>query len=140
MTGRSDHLSEIAAAREHAVAAARIQELEAKLAQSNEERDALRATLTRVEDSVIWQTVGAIRRRIYGRIGEDSRGARALRAALRRVAGLKATRRVAVLSTAPPAPIARVPEFAEPVVSLILPVHSQPELTTACVRALVATT
>jgi GT2 family glycosyltransferase/glycosyltransferase involved in cell wall biosynthesis len=37
-------------------------------------------------------------------------------------------------------PVAEIPEFAQPSATLILPVHSQPDLTAACVRAIAATT
>ena len=67
LTERSRALSEAQAARDHAAAAARIQELEA-------ERDALEARLRRLESSVIWQTTQALKRRV----GEDSRVARAV--------------------------------------------------------------
>ena len=140
LTERSHDLSEApdrAAATERARHARRAQELEAELAESRREIDALRATLSQVESSTIWQAVGALRRRVYARIGEDSRTARALRGAVRATVGLASPR--------PPAPrviaaqpIAELPEFDAPEVSLILPVHSQPELTAACVRAIVA--
>src|SRR5215216_5263729 len=125
------------AARAHASDAGRAQELEARLAQSRREIDELRATLDRVESSTIWQAVGVLRRRVYGRIGEDSRVARALRAALRAAAGIASREQAAAQAVDRP-PIAELPQFAAPEVSLILPVHSQPELTTACVRAIVA--
>ena len=139
MIGRSEELTEPAGravAREYARAAARVHELEAELAASSREVEALRETLTRVEGSTIWQAVGALRERVYGRIGENSRPVRALRAALHGAAGLASRPRGTTQAAAEP-PIAVVPEFDLPEVSLILPVHSQPGLTAACVRALV---
>ena len=132
MTQRSEKLTdsaERAAARDHARTAARIQQLETELAE-------LRQTLTRVEESAIWQAVGALRGRMYDRVAPDSRTVRALRAGLHRAAGL-ATRERA--PGPPPAPrTAELPRFDAPEVSVILPVHSQPELTAACVRAIAA--
>jgi len=127
------------AARIHADAASRAQELERQLAEADRELAALTAELARVESSIIWQGVQGLRRRVYGRIGEDSRTARAISAALRGTAALTSRRSEPELPPSPPQPIAELPSFADPEVSLILPVHSQPELTAACVRAIVTT-
>jgi len=124
-TERFNALTESEHAREHARAAARIQELEV-------ERDALEARLRRVESSIIWQAAQALKRCV----GEDSRAARAASAALRAAAGL--SRRSAAAASRRRS-VAELPGFAEPVVSLILPVHSQPELTAALVRAIATT-
>src|SRR5215216_3008952 len=117
------------AARIHADAASRAQELERQLAEADRELAALTAELARVESSIIWQGVQGLRRRVYGRIGEDSRTARAISAALRGTAALTSRRSEPELPPSPPQPIAELPYFADPEVSLILPVHSQPELT-----------
>jgi GT2 family glycosyltransferase/glycosyltransferase involved in cell wall biosynthesis len=129
------------AARHYAETAARVQELEATLAAADSQLEQLRSALARVESSIIWQGVQGLRRRVYGRLGEDSRTARAVSAALRGAAAVAARNgsREAPLPTRPPPAVAEVPYFADPEVSLILPVHSQPELTAACVRAIVAT-
>lgn len=96
--------------------------------------------LARVEESIIWQGVQGLRRQIYGRLGDDSRTARAVSAALRGTAALAARKRSREqLRTGRQRPIAEVPYSRRPEVSLILPVHSQPRLTAACVRAIVAT-
>ena len=127
---------ERATAERFARLAARLAELEAKLA--TPEQEALRAQVARIDNSIIWQGVQGVRRAVYRRTGEDSRVARAISAMLRHaaaVAGMNGTRDASV---DPLAPIAYVPEFAEPELSLILPVHSQPALTTACVKAIVA--
>ena len=124
-TERRDALTEAEHAREHARASARIQQLEA-------ERDALEARLKRVESSIIWQAAQALKRRV----GEDSRAARAAGATLRGAAKLS-RRRAALVQAA--VPVVELPSFSEPALSLILPVHSQPELTVACVRAIART-
>ena len=75
-TERSRALSESELAREHARAAARIQELEA-------ERDELESRLQRVESSIIWQTAQALKR-TYRRRLADRAGDRHIAAPRRR--------------------------------------------------------
>lgn len=164
--GAPGHSEDRMAARHYAETAARVQELESQLAEAearraeldarlsepNPELEELRAKLKRIESSIIWQGVHALRRRVYGRIGDDSRAARMISSGLRgaaRIASMKGSLdapppvaspqpAVGPASVTPPA-IAEVPYFAAPEVSLILPVYSQPELTAACVRSIVAT-
>ena len=92
-----------AAAERAASESARVQALEAELTAARAERDELRRTLMSVEASVIWQAVGAVRRRLYSRVGEHSRAARAGRALLQRAARLAPPARPA----APAAPLRR---------------------------------
>ena len=151
-------MDERSAAERAAATATRLQELEAQVATLEHERDtdargaqldALQMQLRRIEESVVWRTFQSLRTRFYGPGGEDSRRARAISAALRgassataKARGIEPPERSREPAPAPPGatpPIADVPFFAEPEVSLILPVYSQPELTAQCVRAIVAT-
>src|SRR5215213_4775883 len=79
-----------AAARHYAETSARVQELEAQLEQVASETAALRAELARVESSISWQGIQALRRRLHGRGGEHSHAARAVSATLHAAAALAA--------------------------------------------------
>ncbi len=125
---------------------ARVDELEAARDAPDPELDALRARVRRIDESILWRAGQRMKRTVYGPAGDRSRRARAISSALRGMARVADRSRPAGESasatpTAPQAPpaIAEIPWFADPQVSLILPVHSQPELAAACVRAIVAT-
>ena len=98
------------------------------------------ARLRRVDESVTWRVFQAVRRRLYGRLGERSLAGRAVQRSLR-AAGRLAFGRVArgVAAAEPtralPEPIA-LPEFQRPEVSIVIPVHSQADLTAACLRSI----
>ena len=129
------------------------QKLQAQIAAPNPELEQLRVRLKRVDDSVVWRGVQTLKRTAYGPAGDRSRRARSVSRVLRGVAAVASRRgetpdaapasvpdlAPVVLAPVVPPPVAEVPRFAAPEVSLILPVHSQPELTAACVRAIVAT-
>jgi O-antigen biosynthesis protein len=97
----------------------------------------------RTEESVTWQAFQKSRARLYGAIGgERSLLARLLGASLRFAGRRLASRPAAtpLASPADPAPepaeIIQMPEFDNPQVSLIIPLHAQAELTRACLRSI----
>lgn len=149
-----------AAARHLAYAAERTQALEeeierlkADLAAPSRELEVLRNRMRQIDESVVWQALQAARSRMYGPAGRDSPRARAIGAALR--GGWRLVHRSSGPGRTPPLagqaheaatvtgharlPIAEIPAFPDPIVSMILPVHSQPEYTATCVRAIAAT-
>ena len=117
-----------------------IHELRAMLAQTQAELAGARQLSRRVEESVTWQLFQRTRGRLYRALGgERSLRARALGAMLRSFGrGLRVRR------SAPPAPTAaevaaetlELPRHAEPLVSLIIPLHAHAPLTHACLASI----
>ena len=98
------------------------------------ERSALQGQVARIDQSVTWRAFQRARATLYGAIGEQSRAGRFLGWSLRALGRL--------LFRGPHAPAAvatgnriRVPAVEEPDCSLIIPVHSQAELTASCLRS-----
>jgi O-antigen biosynthesis protein len=99
----------------------------------------------RTEESVTWQTFQKVSGRLYGTIGEDSLLARSIRLSLR-LAGRVLVRRAQTPPTvapmeAPstdeaPAELISMPEYENPKVSLVIPLHARPDLTLACLRSI----
>jgi GT2 family glycosyltransferase/SAM-dependent methyltransferase/glycosyltransferase involved in cell wall biosynthesis len=128
------------ASRETEIAAGKdeIAAVEAELA-------AARLLNRRTEESVTWQAFQRVSGRLYAAIGERSLLARAIRLSLR-IAGrmlIKLPKPPAVTTEAeqPPtdersAAILSMPEYEDPKVSLIIPLHARPELTYACLRSI----
>lgn len=94
----------------------------------------LAARLSRYDESVAWNLFQKARGRLYGRIGEESALGRGVQASLRAVG--RRTAKPAEPAQLPPAPTIRFPPFEDPLVSLIIPVHAQGELTAACLRSI----
>ena len=118
----------------------RVLELQHLLALSEQQLAATRQAGLRAEQSVTWQTFQRVRGRLYVAIGgEHSLRARALGAALRFLGRRLKTRRSAAAEPHPPGSVApgveepiHFPEFGNPKVSLIIPVHAHAALTRAC--------
>ncbi len=118
----------------------RVLELQHLLAQSDERLAVAAREKLRVEQSVTWQTFQKLRVRLYRAIGgERSRRARLLGASLRFVGRrLRSRSRPPVpplpAGHAPPnaAGVVQLPEFPNPKVSLVIPVHAHAPLTHAC--------
>ena len=100
--------------------------------------------LRRVEGSVTWQLFQRLRGRVFGVLGgEDSRGVQSLQAALRsvgrRMRSLRPVegqgRRGARSGRRLTGPI-ELPECAEPVVSIVIPVYAHAELTAAALHSI----
>jgi GT2 family glycosyltransferase/SAM-dependent methyltransferase/glycosyltransferase involved in cell wall biosynthesis len=95
----------------------------------------------RVEESVTWQVFQRARSRLYGAIGgERSLFARILGAGLRFAGrGVVARPSRPAVGEAPPPdaidPI-ELPEYEDPEVSLVIPVHAHAELTATCLRSI----
>jgi GT2 family glycosyltransferase/glycosyltransferase involved in cell wall biosynthesis/SAM-dependent methyltransferase len=99
----------------------------------------------RTEESVTWQAFQRVRGRLYGALGEGSFLARTLRFSLRLAGKVLVRPKMALL---PPDPAenadARVdnarmismPEYDNPKVSLIIPLHAHAELTRACLASI----
>lgn len=95
----------------------------------------------RVAESVTWQTFQRLRGRLYRALGgERSRRARLLGALLRSLGRRMNRRRVSAPEPAPPADepaeIIEFPEYARPVVSLVIPLYSRADLTRRCLRSI----
>jgi GT2 family glycosyltransferase/SAM-dependent methyltransferase/glycosyltransferase involved in cell wall biosynthesis len=114
-------------------------EVRGRLASAEEQLASARLANRRTEESVTWQVFQKSRGRLYGVIGgERSLLARTFGALLRFVG-----RRVVARPGPPPPPapgnappatleVIQMPEFSNPEVSLIIPVHAHAELTRAC--------
>jgi GT2 family glycosyltransferase/SAM-dependent methyltransferase/glycosyltransferase involved in cell wall biosynthesis len=111
------------------------------------ELDAAKQLNRRAEESVTWQTFQKARGRLYGAIGESSLRARLLRACLRLAGRLLIKRRgqpPLPSSDSVPSQAAReadvelisMPEYENPLVSLILPVYAHAQLTRACLESI----
>jgi len=104
---------------------------------------AARSRLARVDASVAWSAFQFVRWQMYRVIGEHSLPARSLQRVLRGVGRLRmrrrASRAASVEASAASTPI-RFPLVAEPVVSIVVPVHARADLTKACLRAIAANT
>jgi GT2 family glycosyltransferase/SAM-dependent methyltransferase len=123
-------------------AAAESERLAAELASRTRELDAERLRTGGVagpaaaeETSVLWALLEGARRRFYSRIGgRESRLGRAVGATLRLIGQLmrkraRVARRWAELT---------LPQFEDPEVSIVIPVHSGADLTERCLHAIVA--
>lgn len=125
---------------EHAAA-----ELRERLASAELQLADTRMAQRRVEESVTWQAFQKMRSRLYRAIGgERSLLARALGASLR-VAGRGMTRHRRAEDKPPepmlseplePPELIEFPEYAQPQVSLIIPVHAHADLTRACLLSI----
>jgi GT2 family glycosyltransferase/glycosyltransferase involved in cell wall biosynthesis/SAM-dependent methyltransferase len=114
------------------------------VARSDADLAAAHSQLARVDASVAWSAFQFVRRQVYRVIGEHSSAARWLQRVLRGAGRLRTRRRASrePAAEAPPSastPI-RFPLFAEPVVSIVIPVHARADLTKACLRAIAANT
>ena len=101
-----------------------------------------RVRLKRIDESVTWRLFERTRGRLFAALGgADSRRTRTLQASLRTAGrALKAApQTVGESGLAPIRPI-HVPAVEHPLVSIIIPVHARPDLTEACLRAIVAHT
>ncbi|HEV7162500.1 MAG TPA: methyltransferase domain-containing protein [Solirubrobacteraceae bacterium] len=115
-------------------------EVRGRLASAEEQLASARLANRRMEESVTWQVFQKGRRRLYGAIGgERSVLARTFGALLRFVGRRVVARPAPSPSLAPaaaaaPAPeeVIQMPEFSNPEVSLVIPVHAHAELTRAC--------
>ncbi len=96
----------------------------------------------RVEASVTWQLFQLTRSRLFGLLGgEHSRGAQAIQSGLRLVGRrLRLFRRLGRRRVAgqqrSPADAIRLPEFADPEVSIVIPVDARGELTRATLESI----
>jgi GT2 family glycosyltransferase/SAM-dependent methyltransferase/glycosyltransferase involved in cell wall biosynthesis len=114
-------------------------EVRGHLASAEQQLAASRQANQRTAESVTWQAFQKARGRMYGAIGgEGSLLARALAASLRfagrRVVARSPTLPVAVQGVPAPAvsEVIQLPEYKNPEVSLIIPVHAHADLTRAC--------
>ena len=122
----------------------RILELQHLLAGSQEQLAAARQAGLRVEQSVTWQTFQRARGRLYLALGgERSLRARAFGAALRFLGRRLKTRTAATPDPTHAGSVAagiaepiQFPEFGNPKVSLIIPVHAHAALTRACLLSI----
>ncbi len=131
---------------------AEIASRDAEIASREDELAAARQINRRTEESVTWQAFQRVRGRLYRGIGERSLLAQALRLSLR-LAGK------ALIPRSKPAPpsseptqdrdsesstaaeqevteVISLPEYENPKVSLIIPLHAHAELTRACLRSI----
>jgi GT2 family glycosyltransferase/SAM-dependent methyltransferase len=116
---------------------ARLSERESEIGRLTRESTEAEARLRAIGESVTWRAFEKARGRLYRTLGgRESRPARAVQWSLR-TAGRRAT------DSKPAAPALRpisFPAVGSPVVSIIVPVHAHPDLTEACLRALVENT
>jgi GT2 family glycosyltransferase/SAM-dependent methyltransferase/glycosyltransferase involved in cell wall biosynthesis len=118
----------------------RILELQHLLAVSEQQLADVRQAGLRAEQSVTWQIFQRVRGRLYLAIGgERSLRARALGSVLRFLGRRMKMRSAPVAQQAPGAAAAagrdsaiQLPEFGQPTVSLVIPVHTHAALTHAC--------
>jgi GT2 family glycosyltransferase/SAM-dependent methyltransferase len=99
--------------------------------------------LTRqVELSVTWQLFQRVRGGVFARVGEDKLPVRALRKMLRLGGRLlnRGARAVGPVIVAPPTAAddgaINFPQFQQPLVSLVIPLYSRPELTRRCLESI----
>ncbi|MHB8235062.1 MAG: glycosyltransferase, partial [Solirubrobacteraceae bacterium] len=120
---------------------ARIGEMEAALLDLHTQLADARRFTRRVESSVTWQTFERIRGRSFRALGgEEAFAVRALRWSLRRVGGLLGRRgalSVGAPASSPPTgePI-QLPHFAQPRVSIVIPLYSGAGLTRRCLETI----
>jgi O-antigen biosynthesis protein len=99
-----------------------------------------RQEFIRVEHSVTWQLFQRARARLYGSVGHDSLAGRSIQAMLRllgRLTGVGARRNASEgASHARSSMALSLPRFAEPEVSVVIPVPSGGACTERCLRAL----
>jgi GT2 family glycosyltransferase/glycosyltransferase involved in cell wall biosynthesis len=122
---------------------ARLQGAEEAAGSIRAELDATRHQLRGLEGSVVIQAFRKLSNRFYAAIGEQSILARIVHKALQLAGRLlaKPADRTTATGSATATAIAAEPEvafppFAEPVASLIVPVHSGADLTLACLRSI----
>jgi GT2 family glycosyltransferase/glycosyltransferase involved in cell wall biosynthesis/SAM-dependent methyltransferase len=115
--------------------------LNQQLAALDAELAAARQLNRRTEESVTWQAFQRARGRLYQAIGERSLSARTLRLFLR-LAGRLLVKRPPQVSAPlpdndkPHVELISMPEYENPKVSLIIPVHAHAELTRACLESI----
>ncbi len=114
-------------------------EVRGRLASAEEQLASARLANRRTEESVTWQVFQKGRGRLYGAIGgERSLLARTFGALLRFVGRRVVTRPAPLPSPSPGSAtpgtpeVIQMPEYNNPEVSLIIPVHAHAELTRAC--------
>jgi GT2 family glycosyltransferase/SAM-dependent methyltransferase len=96
----------------------------------------------RVEESVTWQAFQRARSRLYGALGERSLLSRALRLSLRLAGRLllggRRRKPSAEVAEEEPADLIEIklPEYENPKVSLVIPLHARADLTRACLRSI----
>ncbi|HTZ64169.1 MAG TPA: glycosyltransferase [Solirubrobacteraceae bacterium] len=120
--------------REHA-----LEELRQRIAALEGDLALARQAARRTEESVTWQLFQKVRARLYRAVGgERSLGARALARSLRLVGRYLRERSPAEppSSPGPGVPSIELPEYSDPQVSLIIPVHSHAALTEACLYSI----
>ncbi|MHB1834684.1 MAG: methyltransferase domain-containing protein, partial [Solirubrobacteraceae bacterium] len=109
------------------------------------ELGAARQLNRRTEESVTWRAFLRTRSRLYAAIGETSLSARALRLGLRTVGGLALKRsevdavhtsRLSDASQLGSSHAIALPEYDDPSVSLVIPLHARADLTLACLRSI----
>ena len=123
-----------------------IEGLHDRIASLDSELAGARQLNRRVEESVTWQTLQRARSRLYGAIGDSSLAARALRMSLRLAGRVIVNRpKKSSLPESMPSPevsvdssveLLSMPEYENPTVSLIIPVHAHAELTRACLQSI----
>ena len=112
-----------------------------ELAGLRAEAASARSELARIESSVSFRVLNSLRARFHARVGERSLVASALSALLRGLGRLAFDRGGDAEEAPDPrtfAPIA-LPEFDEPVASIVIPVHSGADLTERCLHSILAT-
>ena len=103
------------------------------------EHSSLAAAQAKLDESVTWSLFQKAQGKLYGTVDKGSVPGQAIQASLRGMGRLtRATRRPAEDAELAAAafPLVRFPAFTEPKVSLIIPVHSQADLTFARLRSI----
>jgi GT2 family glycosyltransferase/SAM-dependent methyltransferase len=119
---------------------ARVSEMEVSMLDLHARLEQARALNSRVEASVVWQLFQKIRGRLFLALGgEASFTVRALRKSLRLLGRATSRRRPAGEAAGPAVPGGErisLPDFAEPRVSLVVPLYSGAGLTRRCLETI----